>query len=142
MKKYVLTEGQFKRLMDSMMIEEAVMESGKGKSYGCNRNQTLEICYKKSGLKGTPKFNMKDPIGLFSFLYQVAQGDTWNGIMNNVLGIDKFYGIGSTNPAEKKEAMQNYEYWSKNMLTSNPLLKGNKTAIKAGDILHLEAPYD
>jgi hypothetical protein len=142
MKKYVLTEGQFKRLMDSMMIEEAITESGKGKTYGCDRNQTLAICYKKSGLKGTPKFKMNDPIGMFSMLYQVVPGDTWNGIMNNVLGIDKFYGIGSSNPEEKREALKDYEYWSKNVLSMNSLLSGNKAGIKAGDILHIEGPYD
>lgn len=138
MKKYVLSESQFKTLMDKVIAEE----SGKGKAYGCNRNQTLEICYKKSGLKGSPKFGMKDPIGLASILYLVVAGDTWNGIMNNVLGIDGFYGIGNPNPAEKKKALIDYEYWSKNVLSMNPLLRGNKTGIKAGDILHLEAPYD
>lgn len=138
MKKYVLTESQFKSLMDKVITEE----SGKGKTYGCNRNQTLAVCYKKSGLKGSPKFGMGDPIGLASMLYQVSPGDTWNGIMNNVLGIDKFYGINTSNPAQKKEAMVDYEYWSKNVLDSNSLLKGNKMGIKAGDILHLEAPYD
>lgn len=138
MKKYILTESQFKSLMDKVIAEE----SGKGKAYGCNRNQTLEICYKKSGLKGSPKFKMGDPIGLASMLYLVVPGDTWNGIMNNVLGIDKFYGINSSNPSEKKEAMTNYEYWSKNVLSMNSLLNGNKMGIKAGDILHLEGPYD
>jgi hypothetical protein len=138
MKKYVLTESQFKSLMDKVITEE----SGKGKAYGCDRNKTLEFCYKKSGLKGTPKFNLTDPIGLASMVYQVSPGDTWNGIMNNVIGIDKFYGIGASNPADKKEALRNYEYWSKNVLDSNSLLKGNKMGIKAGDVLHLEAPYD
>jgi hypothetical protein len=142
MKKYILTESQYNKLMNTLMLQEEVTSSGKGKLYGCNRNQTLEICYKKSGLKGSPKFGMKDPIGLASMLYQVAPGDTWNGIMNNVLGIDKFYPISSPNPSEKKEAMRNYEYWSKNVLDMNPQLGGNKAGIKAGDILHLEAPYD
>lgn len=138
MKKYVLTELQFKSLMDRVITEE----SGKGKTYGCDRNKTLEICYNKSGFKGSPKFKMKDPIGLASMLYIVSLGDTWNGIMNNVLNIDGFYGIGNPNPAEKKKAVTDYEYWSKTVLDMNSLLGGNKTGIKAGDILHLEAPYD
>ena len=142
MKKYIFTESQVKKVIDHLMNEETLSGNLKGKVYGCDRNSTLEICYKKSGLKGTPKFNLKDAIGLFSMLYQVAPGDTWNGIMNNVLQIDGFYGINSKDPAERKKALKNYEYWSKNVLSMNPLLNGQKEGIKAGDIVHIEGPYD
>lgn len=142
MKKYILTESQVKKVIDHLMNEETISSSNRGKAYGCDRNSTLAGCYKKSGFKGTPKFNLKDNTGLFSILYQVAPGDTWNGIMNNVLSIDSFYGINSKDPVERKKALKNYEYWSKNVLTMNPLLNGHKEGIKAGDILHIEGPYD
>ena len=142
MKKYVLTEAQVKRVIDRLIDEEAQLSGVKGKVYGCDRNSTISACYKKSGFKGTPKFKMTDGVGLFSMLYLVAPGDTWNGILNNVLQIDGFYGIGDKDLERKREALKNYEYWSKNVLNMNSLLNGKKEGIKAGDILHLEGPYD
>jgi hypothetical protein len=128
MKKYVLTESQFKSLMDKVITEE----SGKGKGYGCPRSGTLGQCLQKSGIKGKPMFKLEGPTQLFSMLYQVMAGDTWNGIMNTVLGLNGFYG----------KDVESYERYSNINLSMNPGLGGKKQSIQQGYVLHLEGPYD
>jgi hypothetical protein len=65
-------------------------------------------------------------------LYQVMAGDTWNGIMNTVLGLDGFYG----------KDVKSYERYSNINLSMNPGLGGKKESIQQGYVLHLEGPYD
>jgi hypothetical protein len=140
MKKVIrLTESDLTQLVKRVIEEQKSQRN----SFGCDRNQTLKKCLLDSKFKGNPTFDVNKPTQLFSTLYLVQPGDTWNGIMNRVLSLDGFYGVGKPGtPAEKQYAIKGYERYSNFNLEMNPKLNNNKKAIKPGDILHLEGPYD
>lgn len=120
-----LTESDLTKIVKRVIEEQSSINN----VYRCEPNTPLNICLKKSGFKGTPMFNLKGYSGQYSMLYQVKDGDTWNGILNKTI-------------IHRNQAQENRDYslMSKNALSDNPQLKGNAMAIKGGDILFFNEP--
>ena len=124
------------------IVKRVISEQVTTKSFACERGSKLSQCLRASGYKGNPMFDTNGPAEYFGRLYQIKSGDTWYGIMNNVLGLDGYYGIKDKTAPDSKQRRADYERYSKINLDMNPKLGGNMKNIKAGDILHLEAPYN
>ena len=123
MKKTIrLTESQLVDLVEKVIKEQT---SFQGRILPCKINQIVSDCMKQNNVTGRLLCSPSQKQYAETRFYVVKSGDTLDGILNRVMGLDKIEGYKSNE----------YKQSSKNILASNPQLKGNPENLRPGDVI-------